>query len=333
MKNRATLKNLSKSLHLSISTVSRALKNHPDISDETKRKVMELATLMEYEPNPYAINLRTNRSKTFGLIVPEISNYFYHSFIAAVEEEARKNGYSLLILQSGDNPEIEQENLRICRMNRIAALMACLTSQTKDIKPFLKLDDSGIPVIFFDKVPTFEACNKVCVADAEAGSIAAKTLVAAKKKNILALFGNPDLLITQKRQQAFMEQIALARDPIPVTIRYAYNNKEAMQHMQQAMEASQKPDAVFCMSDEILTGVMKIIQIKKYKVPEEISVISICNDGFLPSLYEPEITYVETSGFELGKMAVRRIFDHMNGKTFMQELILPSRLVEGNSVG
>jgi LacI family transcriptional regulator len=293
---------------------------------------MELASLMEYEPNPYAINLRTNRSKTFGLIVPEISNYFYHSFISAVEEDARKMGYSLLILQSGDNPEMELENLRICRMNRIAALMVCLTSQTKDIKPFLKLDDSGIPVIFFDKVPSFEACNRVCVADAEAGSIAASTLIEANKKNILAIFGNPDLLITQKRQHAFMAQIALATDPIPVTIRYAHDNKKAMQQMLQAMEADSKPDAVFCMSDEILTGVMKIIQIKKYKVPEDISVISICNNGFIPCLYEPEITYVETSGYDLGKLAVKRIFDHMNGKTFVQELTVPSRLVKGNSV-
>src|ERR1051326_4960550 len=103
MSHKTTLKHISEQLHLSVSTVSRALKGHPDISLETREKVMHLAALLEYEPNTYAISLRTNKSKLFGLIVPEISNFFYHSFIASVEEESRKMGYSLLILQSGNS--------------------------------------------------------------------------------------------------------------------------------------------------------------------------------------------------------------------------------------
>ena len=93
MKQKATLKNISKSLNLSISTVSRALKNHPDISEATKQKVTDLAAVLDYEPKAYAINLKTNRSKTIGLMVPVISHYFYHSFISAVEEESRKKDY------------------------------------------------------------------------------------------------------------------------------------------------------------------------------------------------------------------------------------------------
>jgi LacI family transcriptional regulator len=103
MSTGATLKNIAKALNISISTVSRALKNHPDISDETKRKVTETARMLEYEPNAYAISLRTKKSHLIGVIVPFISNYFYHSFITAAEEEAKRNGYSLLILQSDDN--------------------------------------------------------------------------------------------------------------------------------------------------------------------------------------------------------------------------------------
>src|SRR5487761_2403022 len=106
MKNITTLKKISQSLNLSISTVSRALKNHPDISQHTKNKVIELANTLEYEPNTYAIQLRTNNSKAFGLIVPTISNYFYDSFIGAVEEECRRIGYSVLILQSGDDAAV-----------------------------------------------------------------------------------------------------------------------------------------------------------------------------------------------------------------------------------
>lgn len=332
MRTKATLKNISESLNLSISTVSRALKNHPDISDETKAKVMELAALMEYEPNTYAINLRTNRSKTFGLMVPEISNFFYHSFISSVEEEARRLGYTLLILQSGDDPAIEMENLRLCRMNRVAGLFVCISTQTRDIKPFLKLDEIGIPVIFFDKVPAFEACNKVCVADEEAGVLAATTLLEKKPKSILALFGSPDLLISQKRQKAFTETIASHAQAVPVTIRYAASSTEACQHTLSALRHAQRPDAVFSMSDEILTGVMKAVQELKIPVPGGINILSICNNGFIPNLYVPTISYVETSGFELGKLAMKRMVDHMNGKTFVQELILPSKVVSGGSL-
>src|SRR5258708_607502 len=117
--NNTTLKKISEILGLSISTISRALKDHPDISDRTKQRVVELATTLDYEPNANAINLRTSHSKLFGVIVPSISNWFYNSFIASVEEESRRNGYSLMILQSGDDPLIELTNLKLCRQNRV----------------------------------------------------------------------------------------------------------------------------------------------------------------------------------------------------------------------
>lgn len=332
MRTKATLKNISQSLNLSISTVSRALKNHPDISEETKQKVMELATLLEYEPNTHAINLRTNRSKIFGLIVPVISNYFYHSFIASVEEEARKLGYSLLILQSGDDPMIEMENLKLCRLNRVAGVFVSITSLTKDIKPFLKLDEIDIPVIFFDKVPAFEACNKICLADAEAATLAAQAVLAKNKKSVLAIYGNAELSITQKRQRAFAAAIQQSPASIQLQERYANTPEEAEMITREFCGQPHPPDTIFGMSDEVLTGIMRGIQKMKRVVPEQVSIISICNNNFIPSLYEPTITYVETSGADLGKLALKRMMDHLGGKTFVQELTVPSRLVEGGSL-
>ncbi|MCF6396859.1 hypothetical protein L2I55_26445, partial [Klebsiella pneumoniae] len=92
-------------------------------------------------------------------MVPSISNFFYHSFISSVEEESRKNGYSVMILQTGNNPAIELENLKICRQNRITGLFACISPDTHDIQQFLRMEDLEIPVIFFDKVPQTENCN------------------------------------------------------------------------------------------------------------------------------------------------------------------------------
>jgi LacI family transcriptional regulator len=324
-----TLKKISEILGLSISTISRALKDHPDISDKTKQRVVELATTLDYEPNANAINLRTSNSKLFGLIVPSISNWFYNAFIAAVEEESRRNGYSLMILQSGDDPLIEINNLKLCRQNRITGLFVCISPETNNIDPFLKLKEIDIPVIFFDKVPDSNNCNKVCVADSLSATMAATAIVNKKKKKVIGLFGNSHLLMTKKRLEAFTDTINEKVNKIKLITDHASSSIQAEELTLKYLQ--QKPDTIFCMSDEILIGVMKAIQKKGLKVPEEIAVITISN-GAAPKLYYPEITYVETSGHKLGKLAFSSMMACLGGSTFTQELTIESLLVEGGSL-
>jgi len=327
--NNTTLKNISQLLELSISTVSRALKNHPDISEKTKLRVTELAATMEYEPNANAVNLRTNNTRLFGLIVPSISNFFYDSFISSVEEECRNNNYSLMILQSGDDPVIEASSLKLCRQNRITGLFACISSHTNQLEPYLKFKELKIPVIFFDKVPDVKDCNKVCVADAEAACIAADAIIGKKKKKVLALFGNERLLITRKRLAAFKQTMNIKAPSIKLLIDFASNATEAATLTTKYLK--QKPDTLFCMSDEILTGTMKAIQKKQLSIPDDISIIAISN-GFIPTLYYPEITYVETSGNKLGKLAFSSMMACLGGSTIVQELTTEAVLVEGGSL-
>lgn len=321
-----TLKKISEMLGLSISTISRALKNHPDISEKTKQRVNELATALDYEPNTNAIQLRTSKSNLFGLIVPTVSNFFYDSFIASVEEESRKNNYSLMILQSGDDPGIEMQNLKLCRQNRVSGVFTCLSSQTINIDSFTKFKDLEIPVIFFDLVPDVQGINKVCVADVLSATIAANTINTKNKKKVFAIFGKPNLSITKKRLEAFKNTID---KKIVITYLHANNTPQAEQFATEAIK--QNADTIFCMSDEILVGVMKAIQKAQLKIPDDIAVIAISN-GFIPKLYYPEITYVETSGYKLGKLAFSSMMACMAGSAFMQELTIESMLVEGGSM-
>mgnify|MGYP000856982283 CR=1 FL=1 len=327
----ATLKKISEQLNLSISTVSRALKNHPDISENTKRKVKELAALMEYEPNAYAVNLRTNKSKVFGLIVPAISNMFYDSFISAVEVEARKFGYSLMILQSGDDPLLEAENLKLCKLNRVDGIFISVAPDTLSTQLLSKYRESGIPVIFFDKVPDAINADTICMADEEAASLAAHTILKYKKKHVLALFGNADLSITKKRKQAFLNVIAQHGGKIKTSVHCCKNADEARLATAEALASRNRPDHVFCMSDELLIGAMKTILRAGLQIPQDISILAISN-GFIPGLFYPEITYIETSGFELGKLAIKRMLENMESITAPKAIILPSRLVEGGSI-
>jgi LacI family transcriptional regulator len=327
----ATLKKISIQLNLSISTISRALKNHPDISESTKRKVRELAALMEYEPNAYAINLRTNKSKVFGIVVPTISNLFYDSFIAAVEEDARKNGYSLLILQSEDDPLQEIESLKICKQSRVDGIFISVSPDSRAGEIFLKYKDAGLPVIFFDKTIDSVLFDSVCIADEEAATIAANTIIKYKKKNIFALFGNPNLSITKKRMAAFLNVFKKNNSGAKITTQFCTNSDEAKEVVEKALKMTPRPDHIFCMSDELLIGVMKCLNKSGLTIPKDISVLAMSN-GMIPGLFNPEVTYIETNAYQLGKLAMKRMLENMEGQTAPRAIILPSRLVEGGSL-
>ena len=325
-----TLKRISTQLNLSISTVSRALKNHPDISDATKRKVKELAELMEYEPNSYAVNLRTNVSKVFGLIVPVITNLFYESFISAIEEDARKLGFTLMILQSGNDSMIETDCLKLCKQNRVAGIFLCCAANATQPEAYLKYIETGMPIVFFDNVPNIDSCNKVCPADEEAATIAANTIIYYSKKHILAIFGNQELSFTGKRMDAFVKTFEKNAPKIKPVIKHADSTLKAKQITIDYFKSKQ-PDHIFCMSDEILIGVMQATYELALKIPQDVSLLAISN-GFIPGLFNPAINYVETSGYKLGKLAIKRMSDHLNGQTSSQVIIQPSILVEGSSM-
>jgi len=332
MKQNATLKKIAERLSLSISTVSRALKDHPDISADTKKKVNELAELLEYDPNPYAVNLRTHSSKEFAVVVPSLSNFFYHSFISAIEEDARIFGYSVIIFRSSNDPEIEQQILKSCRHKRVSGIFIAITSETNDIEPFLKLDAHGIPVIFFDKVPQYESCNKICVGDERAATIAAEEILKKGIVNILGIFGDKNMSITKARLQKFTSVLFKDDSKINLQTVHATSSEEAEQFTLSLLpDYKGKRFAVFCMSDEILAGAMKAIQRKGLQVPTDLGVIAI-SDGMIPQLFYPEITYAETSGYNLGKLAFGRMMRCIAGSSFAQTIIDESKLVIGGSI-
>lgn len=326
-----TLKKIAETLGISVSTVSRALKKHPDISAATRQKVMDLAQTLDYEPNASAVQLRTRNSKLFGILVPSLSNYFYESFIAAIEEAGRRNGYSIIILQSGNDPDIEQENLKLFRQNRISGLFACITPRTKDLAGFDKLRELETPVIFFDKIPPNQPVQAVCLADSAAGEMAAEAILHKKKKKVLALFGDRQLLITQKRMHAFTQTLT-GKNNITLQTVHTCSSEEARLLTNQVLaDKNKRPDTIFCMSDEILIGVTKALQENDLKPPAPIGVIAISN-GFIPKLFYPEITYVETSGKQLGELAFVRMQQCIEKPLPPEEIILGSRLVEGGSL-
>lgn len=326
---RATIFEISKLLSISSSTVSRALKNHPDIANTTKARVLELAKKLDYEPNLFAVNLRKDDSREIAIIAPTLSGFYYDSFISAVEIGARKLGYSVIILLSGEDPQVEAQSLKTCRQRRVACIMVCVTSKTFETDIFKSIQSVNIPIIFFDKVPKIEDAISVCSDDYRAASLAANTLLARNKKRILSIFGDSNYSITQNRLHAYTA--VLKGEPgVQNHVVHASNSLEAEEAVLKVFQNDQ-PEAIFCMSDEILIGVMKAIQILKLTMPNPISVIAISN-GFYPKLYFPEITYVETSGFKLGELAVNTFNSITKGESLETKVVLEPHLIEGGSI-
>ncbi|MBI3137670.1 MAG: LacI family DNA-binding transcriptional regulator [Sphingobacteriales bacterium] len=327
----STLKKLSEVLGISISTVSRALKNHPDISEHTKTRVRELATAMEYEPNSYAVQLRTRQSNVMGILVPSINNFFYDSFIAAVEEEARQQGYSVLIMQSRDQLEIENANLHLFRKNMVSGVFASVSIETEDMAAFHRLRDMKIPVIFFDRVPELPDYFKVCLPDARAARLAAEVILQKKKKKVLGLFGHPHLSITKMRAASFRETLEQNVPAPELSIDYPEGIEKSREVALAALKGEDKPDVIFCMGDLILVGTMHAIHELQLDVPGDISVISISN-GLFPTMYHPKITYVETNGAKLGKLAFSRMMSALRKEPFPEVSFLEAELMEGGSI-
>lgn len=327
-----TLKKISEMLNISISTVSRALKNHPDISERTKQKVNDLATMLDYEPNPYAIQLSSKTSKVLGLIVPKVSDLFYTSFIDAVEEESRKNGYSLIVLKSDNDVNVEINHVRFCKKQRVAGVFASVTPDTENLEAFERLKEVEIPVIFYDRVPSTEKFVRACFDDKAAAILAAETILTKKKKKVLAIFGDRHISITQQRLETFKDIFKKHKSSNKLITEHSKTFDESIAIVTKHFNGKEKPDTIFCMSDEIMVGVMKALQIIGLNVPKDVSIISISNDGFYPKLYHPEITYVETSGYKLGKLAFDIMIKAINGDKTIQEFDVDPVLVEGASL-
>jgi LacI family transcriptional regulator len=331
MRNPATLKKISDHLSVSISTVSRALKDHQDVSQETKRRVKELAEMLDYEPNGFAINLRKKHSDLFAVIVPEISSYFYHSFIEAVEEEARQKGFAIMILQSRNNAEVESGNLRLCRINHVAGVFIAVNSSRDNIQAFKKMEDWDIPMVFFDKVPSEGSFNKVSMADEQVGRTAAEKMVEAGYQKILAIMGSETLSITNRRLKGLKDYLSQHSPGTRLQVLHAESSEQVIELLDVHRESINPDTVIFSMSDEILCGTLKFLHRNNITYPAQTGLLTISN-GFFPGLFHPNISYVETNGGKLGRLAFQRMQEIMEGKKFIRENMLDCQYFEGESM-
>lgn len=331
---RTTIKDIARQLGVNPSTVSRALKDHPDIGMPLRQEIKKLAEELHYRPNQMAVQLRQRSSRLIGLIVPEVTMFFYPSVINGIQQVLHDHGYNLIMLTSNDSPEREIENIRICAENEVAGILISLARNSKAFIHLPMLLDLGIPIVMFDKVLDELPFDSVALEDLESAFFAVNYMLENGCKRIGGIFGNPNMLITQRRVQGFRKALDLHKLPFEERyIFFADDAREAETCAEALMANVPPPDGVFGMTDEVMLGAMSAIVRSGRNIPEECSVICI-SDGFLPYRMHPKVTYLHHNGVELGELCAQRMLtllesgDFINDHYTGEKILIQTKLIE-----
>ncbi len=310
--HQVTIKDIAKALGISPSTVSRALKDHPDISSKTKEKVKKLAEQLQYRPNAIALSLKHSKSFTIGLIIPEIVHHFFSSVISGVSDVAYSSGYKVMITQSNESYERELADAQALMASRVDGVLISVSKMTQNYDHLRNLEKNGIPIVFFDRAVESVVTDKVVVDDVSGAFQAVTHLIEQDCKRILHLTSPPHLLITKNRLVGY--QRALKNHEIPFDERLivqcdTYGGaSETIERL--VKQQNLNFDGIFAVNDATAIGAMRGVKNCGLKIPEDVAVVGFTN-GLISMMTEPQLTTVEQHGFEMGQIAVRILLNRI----------------------
>lgn len=300
----ATIIDIAKKLGISPSTVSRALSDHPDVKKETKELVRKVADELHYTPNPIARSLKSSKTTTIGVIVPEIRHDFFSSAISGIEEVAYRAGYTIILTQSSESYEREVVNTNVLIHHRVAGMIVSISEHTKSGEHFQDVLRRKIPIVFFDRAFEELPVSKVVVDDYKGAFEAVSYLVGKGYKRIAHIGGPKELGICQRRRNGYLDALKHHNVPVDETLVYAVGMRESDGYaaMEAMLHSAHKPDAVFCVNDPVAIGACQRIREGGYTIPNDVAVVGFSNNK-ITGFMTPPLTTVEQPSFEMGKSA------------------------------
>lgn len=328
-KRHVSLKDLAKEIGVSISTVSRALNNHPDISPEVTRKIQKLATEMNYSPNPLAMGLLKQATKMIGVIVPDLVTHFYSSVISGIEEIAEQNGYYILIASSNESLKKEISSVENLLKTRVEGLIVCLSQETKTFHHFDRLTNNNIPLVFFDRVCKTKEVPSVVVDNVEAAKKITQHFYKNGSRRIAYIAGPDHLNISQERTAGYLAGLkSCGLEFYPELLEKCnLSAKEAIKATARLLGLPVRPDAIFGINDTVVFAAMKEIKRQGLRIPEDIALVGF-TDEFHSTVVDPPLTSVTHPTFEMGKEAARLFFRQIeNQETDPEQIVLKTKLI------
>ncbi|RCS28376.1 LacI family transcriptional regulator [Polaribacter sp. WD7] len=329
-----TLKQIAEELGISITTVSKALKDYPDVSKKTRKLVRETASLLNYKPNAFAVNLRTKESKTIGLIIPEIVHHFFSSVIKGIISQAEKKGYLVITLQSNESYELEKKQIDLLLNKRVDGILISLANGTGDFKHLTEVAENDVPLVMFDKIAKVVKCSKVIIDDRKAAYKATEYLIKIGCKRI-AHFRGP--LLPQNSIDRFLgykEALAnynIAYDSSLVYLLDKMSFEEGKFFAKKLIEDHKDVDGVFINTDLVAIGAIAEFNNQGIQIPEALNIVGFSN-WFMSSVISPSLTTVDQPGFEMGKKAFKLLYkeikDRKKNKTItFKKVVLDTDLI------
>jgi LacI family transcriptional regulator len=300
-----TIKDIARELKISPSTVSRALKNHPDISQETKKAVMELANQMDYQPNIIALSLRKRKTNTIGVIVPKIVHHFFSTIISGIEDVAYAEGYNVIITQSDESYQREVDCVFALVSSRVDGLFMSLSSETTDYEHLQVLNKRNIPVIFLDRACDGIFSSKVLVDDHDGSFLATEHLIQQGCKKLLHLAAPDTMEIAKERKQGFLDALAKYKiAPITQAIVYGDSLQLGYETVKKLLADKIEFDGIFAVNDETAIGAMRALKEAGKRIPQDVAVIGF-GDNPVCEVVEPTLSSIKQPGFEMGQIAAQ----------------------------
>ncbi|MET1257777.1 LacI family DNA-binding transcriptional regulator [Flagellimonas sp. DF-77] len=311
-RHQVTLKELAKLLELSISTVSRALNDHPDISAETKLKVKRLAEKMNYAPNLFARGFRSHRSHILGVIVPNISHYFTSTILKGILDQGESLGYRVIISESKNDEKKQTEMLNTMIQFGVDGILMALARKTHSIEAILDVVDR-IPVVLFDKVSGKIPCTQVVINEEEAAYNAVEHLINTGKRRIAIIKETEGSYNSEKRFQGY--QRALKEHNIPIDDKIILSTEDISLTKGRMManillSLKKRPDAIFAITDSAAVGTIKALHKFNVKIPEEIAVVGFSNSK-ASTIVSPSLSTVDQPGDKIGRTAVGYLIEEI----------------------
>ncbi len=322
-----TLKEIALQLGISITTVSKALKNYTDVSPKTKQAVLDLAEKLHFTPNSFAVNLRTKESKTVGLIIPEVVHHFFSNIINGIIDEAEKNGYLVIILQSNESLALEKRQVELLINKRVDGIMLSLSNESNDEEHLKDIIRKEIAFVQFDKISKLIPSSKVIINDQRAAFNAVEHLIANGCKKIAHIRGPENPQNSIDRFLGYKK--ALEKNNILFDSRLVYTCKgagfdEGYEFAKQIMADHQDIDGIFAVTDMVAIGAITYCNEIKIKIPEQIKVIGFSN-WFMGQVISPKLSTIDQPSYDMGVSAFRLLLEemicHRENKKFTPRII------------
>lgn len=311
-----TIKEIAKKLNVSVSTVSRALSNHPRIGLSTRERVQQLAKEMNYEPNTQAIFFKQKKTRVIGVILPFIREDFFSEAISGIETAAMEHDYTILFGQSYDNPEQEKKVVDAMKKQRVDGLIISLSKQTNRYDHLLALDKYDIPIVYFDRVPTFEKAHKV-FCNLYKGTVEMVGWLFNRGYRRIAFINGPDKLQASKeRLNGYIEGVS--RQKLKVDMQLVEKTDLSKESTQAAMKSllalKNPPNAIITFNDYVHMDAVQYAQKQNIQVNKDIVFVSYANLPITSYTAYPPLVSIEQYPLKQGQRSMEIMIAILNAK-------------------